>query len=110
MRSSRSASATTARSATSGTRPRRLQRSRAKGWRSPPGAVYVGRPSRYGNPFHVDRDLSAERAVRLFRDLVLAEWTRFEPLLAELRGKDLLCWCSLDAPCHADVLLELANR
>ena len=31
------------------------------------------------------------------------------PSLAELRGKDLCCWCPLDQPCHADVLLEIAN-
>lgn len=29
---------------------------------------------------------------------------------AELRGRDLACWCPLDQPCHADVLLEVANR
>jgi len=35
---------------------------------------------------------------------------RYEKLIAPLRGKNLACWCALDQPCHADVLLELANR
>jgi hypothetical protein len=30
--------------------------------------------------------------------------------MADLRGKNLACWCPLDQPCHADVLLEIANR
>lgn len=103
--------------------PVRIQRKRTKGWRMPAGAVYVGRPSRWGNPYVVGVDVSgAAGAKRLFswwltgyldgepgmcadlpvRDRILAE-------LAELRGKDLLCWCPLSSPCHADVLLELAN-
>ena len=95
--------------------PKRVQYRRAKGWRKPPDAVYVGRPGIFGNPFH---GVERQRAVELFR-LWLAgkagnpddDWRR-ERLLASLdaiRGKDLGCFCPLDHPCHADVLLELAN-
>jgi hypothetical protein len=110
--------------------PRRIQRSRAKGWRMPEGAVYVGRPGVCGNPFqHPDRALS----VRMFR-VWLTGSLRTSALFCErmkviegkrmlthrrqvvlrhalpaLRGHDLACWCALDQPCHADVLLELAN-
>ena len=117
--------------------PKRIQRKRTKGWRMPEGAVYVGRPSKWGNPFTVvnghrqgwlvwdDRDrhgwvthetsngyvasFDTERdarreAVRRFRRFMFRQWA-----LTELRGKDLVCWCPLDQPCHADVLLELAN-
>jgi hypothetical protein len=95
------------------------------GWRMPPGAVYVGRPTRWGNPFrpgHADQALSGDgwvvksigiagtegraEAVAAFRDWIATVDIDF----SELRGRDLACWCALDQPCHADVLLELANR
>lgn len=90
--------------------PERIQRRRTKGWRMPEGAVYVGRPTRWGNMFGTTaRDTitvgTAREAVACFRSVVTAEkWD-----LRALRGKSLACWCALDQPCHADVLLELAN-
>ncbi len=100
--------------------PKRIQRKRTVGWKMPPGTVYVGRPSRWGNPFAI-AEFGEEKALGLFnawikghameitpRVLELIEG-RERPLLDDLRGKDLACWCSLDRPCHADVLLELAN-
>ena len=90
------------------TGPRRIQRRRTRGWRMPEGAVYVGRPTRWGNPFVVTPGgLSAEMAVTMYQQHVFEE---LRHLLPELRGKDMACWCPLDAPhCHADVLLRLAN-
>jgi hypothetical protein len=89
--------------------PIRIQRKRMKGWRMPEGAVYVGRPTRYGNPYSVKVWGTRERAVGEFRAL-MRRWGAFRDLVKmELRGKDLACWCPLDQPCHADVLLELAN-
>lgn len=153
-------------------RPKRIQRQRTKGWRMPDGAVYVGRPGKWGNPFPVSGDYimwatvargrynnDVNRrltAVELFRswltdqrlppasparkdDLIVYESgialstdevargiaatcamlnaeelkvqrpPEMADLIAELRGRDLVCWCPLDQPCHADVLLELAN-
>lgn len=72
----------------------------------PEGAVYVGRPSMWGNPFRVSPDLSASECVRLFREQCLL----MEISSVVLQGKDLACWCPLDQPCHADVLLEWANQ
>lgn len=150
--------------------PQRLQRRRAKGWRMPRGAVYVGRPTKWGNPFTADghwivwaavalgftgdREGRRRAAVALHRawltgmpptiqrpprgttgaigfgdgteietgDYVQGLAGAFSSLydmpklparptksFEELRGKDLLCWCPLDQPCHADVLLEIAN-
>jgi hypothetical protein len=103
--------------------PKRIQRKRTAGWRMPKGAVYVGRPSRWGNPWkpgpgycsHPDcgpgshPPLTAEQVVAVFRTWLL-EMLRVDPqFLAPLRGKDLACWCPVDQPCHADVLLEVAN-
>lgn len=74
----------------------------------PEDAVYVGRPSKWGNPFVIDRDGDREEVIRLYE-----EWIQYEhDLLAsldELRGKDLLCFCAPEA-CHAAVLLRLANE
>lgn len=143
--------------------PVRIQRRRVKGWRMPEGARYVGRGSRYGNPFVVGRTLvrvpglnaewehegrlhkpagqrafyctgtdddgmpvgfwhdvrlaTAAECVEMFRGRMLRTdmpnlgWG---PTLTRVRddlaGRDLACWCPLDQPCHADVLLDLANR
>lgn len=108
--------------------PRRIQRRRTKGYRMPEGAVYVGRPTKWGNPFKVEGAIEAGFAmcesearkvcVDTFRDWLRGQWfwphgePQREALLAsldELAGKDLVCWCAPAAPCHADVLLEAAN-
>ena len=82
----------------------------------PKGSVYVGRPSKWGNPYKVNDPLlpagiSKEEKYRLVVDEYRTHLMNNPELLAalpELRGKDLVCWCS-PLPCHADVLLELAN-
>jgi hypothetical protein len=147
--------------------PERIQRKRTKGWRMPEGAVYVGRGSKWGNPFgplktqralarvpaveHADREweyegrisadgmrhdffhpggkvtvchvryMTASEVVECYRSLLTGEarWPidfrhngNYYPHgkdIAELAGRDLACWCPLDQPCHADVLLEIAN-
>lgn len=90
--------------------PKRIQRKRTRGWRMPQNAVYVGRPTKWGNPFRPSGDSDRGLAVCNFsmwiREGIAANQY---PDLTELRGKDLACWCPLDQPCHADVLLELAN-
>ena len=86
--------------------PRRIQLRRTAGWRKPPGAVVVSRPSRWGNPFPVGPDRSAAEAVARYRRWIEPQ---VDEVRAALAGRDLCCWCPLGAPCHADVLLELAN-
>lgn len=95
--------------------PDRIQLSRRKGWRMPADTVKVDRSSRFGNPFQAGQDGDGGRAylVQLFREY-LARPEQAE-LVADikitLRGKHLACWCPLDGqPCHADVLLEIANE
>src|SRR5947209_57631 len=105
--------------------PKRLQRKRAKGWRMPAGTVYVGRPTKWGNPWspantHIltvkggriekVRDTTVADCVRAYRESVLdgSIGLSVEMIRAELRGKDLACWCPPGSPCHADVLIELA--
>jgi hypothetical protein len=139
------------------TLPQRIQRKRTPGWKMPTNTVYVGRPTKWGNPFdfrrsefcwaalsfgcRADRSGRLEASVKAFRDWIDPphgrQTLRFEEqpklgngkedlalgppvkagaapsredIRATLRGKNLMCWCPLDQPCHADVLLELANR
>ena len=95
--------------------PKRIQRKRTKGWRMPDGAVYVGRPTKWGNPFKMidPTRLGHQEAVERFRRWIgrlddKRDYLR--EVRAELRGKDLVCWCPVDQPCHADVLLDIANQ
>lgn len=108
----------------------RYRRSRAKGWKMPARAIYVGRPTKWGNPYYpgcgigyaffdqqmrpCTHDVSDPRVqVAWFRqtlsDMAKYQPDEFEEFIAPLRGRDLVCWCPLDCPCHADVLIELAN-
>lgn len=103
------------------TAPKRIQRKRTKGWRMPEGAVYVGRPTKWGNPFVVGQTWTAPNGAQI----VIADpaaavgmfashahtWSpqKVQEVRAELAGKDLVCWCYPIHACHADVLLEIAN-
>lgn len=105
--------------------PERIQLRRSKGWRMPPNTVKAARPGPLGNPFVVGRDGAREECVRLYRLMLggylclskgpdIAEQKRaiaaVKSALPGLRGQNIACWCRLDGkPCHADVLLELAN-
>jgi len=95
--------------------PIRVQRRRAKGWRMPDNTVYVGRGSKWGNPWRIKDGMSAKGCVWRYRDalnglLPFAKVPSITEARTELAGKNLACWCPLDQPCHADVLLELANK
>lgn len=130
--------------------PQRIQRRRTKGWKMPENTVYVGRGSRWGNPYRVvpagscnvsprlnsqwrnadhwhvhwpDSDTwcyetraeANERAVDLFELMIHPASTQKDYPLSDaiseaLAGKNLACWCPESLPCHADVLLEIANR
>ncbi len=68
--------------------------------------MYVGRPSKWGNPFKIGKDGNREEVIAKFR-LSLTDETK-ESIRRELQGKNLVCYCAPKA-CHADVLLEVAN-
>ena len=95
-------------------KPKRIQRSRAKGWKMPANAIYVGRPTVWGNPYVVGSQLmngetlTAEKAVALYEQHLADNFSERD-IRHCLRDKDLACWCALDQPCHADVLLRIAN-
>lgn len=89
--------------------PKRIQRSRKAGWKMPGNTIYVGRPTIYGNPFEANVTRSAADCVKRYEELTVPHLVR-QNLIKALRGKDLACWCDLDSPCHADVLLKIANE
>lgn len=72
------------------------------------GAVYVGRPTKWGNPFKIGRDGTRREVIAKYREWLLDNEALFLDL-HELKGRDLYCFCS-PLPCHADILLELANK
>jgi len=121
--------------------PKRIQRKRTKNWKMPDNAVYVGRPTKWGNPIRLNGNCiyidasyrrkilspwvfynvgDIEDVIYLFEKILdgtqftnpdLQYWSdHFAGLdLSELKGKDLACWCKLNEPCHADILLKYAN-
>jgi len=120
------------------TAPKRIQLRRTKGWRKPEGAIVVARPSKWGNPFRIEyrpanetyrwvvlssfkghilgahetKAEAAAQAVEVY-ELQIGPLGGYEIpgdlIVSELAGKDLACWCKPGDPCHADVLLEIAN-
>jgi hypothetical protein len=90
--------------------PTRVQLRRTKGWRKPEGAVVVARPTKWGNPHRVRAEAPADAVERYRADLVAGRLrVGVDDVRRELRGRDLACWCRPDRPCHADVLLAVAN-
>lgn len=106
--------------------PERIQLSRRKGWRLqdhsralnglPARAVI--RPGIYGNPYRVGKHGTAAECVAKYRaDIarvlsgeVNLHKVVMRQMLRDIRGKNLGCYCKIGSPCHADVLLELANQ
>ena len=112
--------------------PKRVQRKRSKGWKMPPNTVYVGRPTKWGNPYKVGEPFNMsiaggghdgkthtylfdqDNAVLFYK--INLSFKIMDAAKKELKGKNLACWCPLvdkngdKVPCHADVLLELANK
>lgn len=91
--------------------PTRIQRTLSRSIRPPENSVYVGQGSAFDNPYPIRKGQDAQQAKKLYEQWVM------DPRRSELRqnvrtylkGKNLICWCSLEEPCHADVLLGIAN-
>lgn len=104
--------------------PQRIQQRRTKGWRKPEGAVAVGRGTKWGNPVTAGLLVPSQPDPVFQRFWLKQHFRRWlggsapwlgtppstEQIQTELAGKDLMCWCPLDQPCHADVLLKIANQ
>lgn len=120
--------------------PERIQLKRTKGWRMPPNTVKVDRTTRWGNPYWDTRRYGLDLCLKLFENTAQGVWNpgvipktampqwfdwlyehhcefraRFsrhplENIQQFLAGRNLACWCALDKPCHADILIRLANQ
>jgi len=73
-----------------------------------PYDVYIGRPSKWGNPFLIGIDGTREEVVRQYNDWIMTQHELVRDAKVELKGKILGCWCSPLA-CHGDILVEIAN-
>ena len=73
-----------------------------------PYDVYIGRPSKWGNPFQIGRDGTRKEVIEKYREY-LANSPELMASLSELKGKILGCWCKPNA-CHGDVLVEMAEK
>ena len=96
-------------------KPIRIQRKRTKGFKLPPNTVCVPRGTKWGNPFKIGMDgigtnQDAVEAYKLWLNHTIEGQTVLIFAQRDLKGKNLACFCSLDGVCHADVLLEFANR
>lgn len=96
--------------------PKRVQRKRVAGWRMSPNTVYVGRPTKWGNPCPLKSPENQEWFNHRFATEQFSYWIQKEEqaelrddIRLKLKGKNLACWCREGLPCHADVLLEIAN-
>ena len=114
--------------------PKRIQRKRTKGFRLEPNTKCVNRGTKYGNPYKVvfDKEISLTEwfvtkrngsviqsfktkedankySIELFNTYCELTFTT-EEIQKDLQNKNLACFCSLDVPCHADYLLEIANQ
>jgi len=72
------------------------------------GSVYIGRPSKFGNPFVIGKDGTRAEVIKKYEAWLLSQPKLVKAAKTELKGKNLLCWCSPQA-CHGDVLLRVAN-
>jgi hypothetical protein len=82
---------------------------REVGKRNTDSQVYVGRRTKWGNPYRIGEHGTREEVIKLFERMFYEDTNLMRLARIELKGKDLVCWCAPEA-CHADVLLEYANR
>ncbi len=71
--------------------------------------VYIGRPSKWGNPFVIGEDGTREEVLFKYRLWLLSQPQLIKEIKKELKGKDLICFCK-PKPCHGDLLLKIANE
>lgn len=115
-------------------KPKRIQRRRTKGWRMPPNTIYVGRGSIWGNPFIVypmktnlpflpydwrilgrgtiyySETVAILESINCYKKYIKRKIKSGAVDISKLEGKNLACWCPVTKLCHADVLLQLANK
>ncbi len=80
-----------------------------KYWETDPHFVYIGRGSRWGNPFRIGQDGTREEVIEKYREYILhGDGRHLQEYVHHLRGKTCVCYCH-PQPCHGDVLAQLAD-
>jgi hypothetical protein len=74
----------------------------------PRDAIYIGRPSKWGNPYKIGPDGTREEVIWKYKLYIIQNQSLLDSF-SELKGKNLVCFCK-PLPCHGDILLELANK
>jgi len=78
-------------------------------WKKNPNAVYVGRPTKWGNPFTV-KEYGLTMCLDRYTIWLTQKLFQDPSFLDPLKGKDLVCFCPLDQPCHADIITEFLSQ
>ena len=97
--------------------PVRLQLSRRKGFdlqklshrTNGLEAVVVSRPSKWGSPFPLKKESDRAKVIARYRAYLHSNAKLKKEARKELAGKNLACWCKPGLPCHAEILLRVAN-
>ena len=94
---------------------KRIQRKRTKGWRIPENCIYIGRPTKWGNPYKLNEDGTREEVLQKYRNYLEVVLLYNPHFLDELKGKDICCWCPIFKNnkyynCHGDIILEFLNK
>lgn len=77
--------------------------------RLPSDTMYIGRPSKWGNPFQIGKDSTREEVISKYEAWIKFQFDLMDAAKIELKGKNLACYCS-SLPCHGDVLIHIANE
>ena len=77
----------------------------------PVGAIAIVRPSIWGNPFKITKDMGRVEVIKKFESALVNGELRFsiDDVKSKLRGKNLACWCPVGESCHGDILIKYAN-
>lgn len=76
----------------------------------PENTVYVGRPTKWGNPFAFSREMTLYKSLEKYQEWLSEKLANDPHFLDPLQGKNLACWCPEGRTCHADILLALVDK
>ena len=76
----------------------------------PPNAIYVGRPTKWGNPYVMTSIVDRQHVILLYEGWLKRRLEEDSTFLDDLKGKDLACWCPVEKSCHADVILKILGE
>jgi hypothetical protein len=76
----------------------------------PSNVIYVGRPSKWGNPFKIGKHGTREEVVAKYETWLQNKLAEDYAFLSELKGHDIACWCKPEELCHADIIMKYVEK